>query len=65
HIKNNEPRAAAEMVRKIKFKFTVLSMNNAFDFAEFYEEKLRVGDMSLADDFRLILKKVDTFLKTL
>lgn len=65
HIRNNEPRSASEIVRKIKSKFSVLSMNNSYVFAEFHEEKLRTGDMSLNDGFRHILRKVDTYLQTL
>lgn len=65
HIKQDEPRAAAEVVHKIKYKFTMLSMKRAFYFSEAYEEQLHVGDMSSDDDFKKILKTVKEYLKTL
>ena len=63
HIGKNEPRAAAEVVHKLKYKFSVLGMKRAFDFAEIHKEKLHVNDMDLDADFRRILKTVDIFLK--
>lgn len=65
HIKKDEPRAAAEIVHKIKFKFSILGMKNAFSFSEHYEERLHVGDMGLDEDFKKILRTVNEFLKTL
>jgi len=65
HIKLDEPRAAAEVVHKLKYKFTMLSMKRAFYFAEGYEEHLHVGDMTLDDDFKKILKTVKEYLLTL
>ncbi|MRI00608.1 Hpt domain-containing protein [Kriegella sp. EG-1] len=65
HIKKDEPRAAAEVVHKIKFKFSVLGMNHAFTFSEYYEEQLHVGNMALDEDFKKCLRKVNEFLKTL
>jgi len=64
HIKKDEPRAAAEIVHKMKFKFSVLGMPNAFDFSEHYQERLHVGDMALDEDFKKSLRKVNEFLKT-
>jgi len=63
HIKQDEPRAAAEIVYKIKHKFIMLGMKKAFYFSEFYEEQLHMGDMTLDDDFKKILKTVNEFLK--
>lgn len=65
HIKKNEPRAAAEIVHEIKFKFSILGMNNAFEFSEHYEERLHVGDTGLDKDFKKSLRKVNKFLKSL
>lgn len=63
HIKHNEPRAAAEIVHKLKYKIGVLGMSQAFEFAEEHKEKLHVGDTSLDENFKKILKKIDVFLK--
>ncbi len=64
HIKIGEPRAAAAYVYDIQYVLSILSMPSAMEFAEFYEERLHVGDMDLDDDFKKILKTVNEFLKT-
>lgn len=64
HIKIDEPRAAAEIVHKLKYKFSVLGMQNAFEFAEKHKERLHCGDMGLVDPFKRILKTVSLFLHT-
>ncbi|MFH6602474.1 Hpt domain-containing protein [Maribacter algicola] len=63
HINRGEPRAAAEMVHKLKHKIRVLGMPKASDFAEQHEEKLHIGDTELDEDFKKILKTIDIFLK--
>ncbi len=63
HINRGEPRAAAEMVHKLKYKIRVLGMPNASEFAERHEEKLHIGETGLDEDFKRILKTIDVFLK--
>jgi len=62
YIKKNEPRAAAEIVTRSKYKFTMLGLQNSFDFANTHEENLQIGDTSMHNDFQKILKKVSLFL---
>lgn len=62
HIKINEPRTAAEIVHKLKYKLSVLGMEKSFVFAEFHKEKLERGDTSFDADFKILLKKVSNFL---
>jgi len=64
HIKIDEPRAAAEVVYKLKYKFNVLGMKRAYVFAENHKERLHVGNMDLDADFRKILKIISSFLET-
>lgn len=64
HIKIEEPRAAAEVVYKLKYKFSVLGMKKAYVFAENHRERLHVGNMDLDADFKKILKIVSNFLET-
>ena len=64
HIKIDEPRAAAEVVHKLKYKFSVLGMKKAFIFSETHKEKLHRGEKDLDGDFRKILKIVSAFLET-
>lgn len=63
YMHRKEPRAAAEIVSKSKYKLSMLGLKNSFDFANSHEENLQVGDISMHNDFQKILKKVNTFLK--
>jgi hypothetical protein len=65
HIKRDEPRHAAEYVHKLKYRISALGMDQAFEFADKFEERLQTGDMSLATEFNRILKKIDAYLQTI
>ena len=65
HIKLDEPRAAAEIVHKLKYKISVLGMKKTFVFAEEHKERLHAGDASLDEDFKKILKRINVFLDLL
>lgn len=62
HIKINEPRAASEIVNKLKYTFSFLSMKEAYEFAEGYQEKLRTGNTKSNSRFKKILVTVHKFL---
>lgn len=63
HMNEKEPRAAAEYVHKLRYKIEVLGMVRGYELAERHKEKLHLGDTSLNEDFKKILKKIDAFLK--
>lgn len=65
HIENDRPRAAAEIVHKLKHKFNILSLSNSYAFAVAYEEKLRAGDTQSDRSFRMLLKMIQNFLNNL
>jgi HPt (histidine-containing phosphotransfer) domain-containing protein len=65
HIQNNEPRAAAEIVHKLKHKFNILSMEGAYKFAVKYEEELRAGRIDMYSGFSKILNTIEDYLKTI
>lgn len=65
YIKREEPRAAAEIVAKSKYKMSMLGLKNAFHFAVDHEEKLHIGDASLHKGFKQILRKVNKFLESI
>ncbi|MDE3742647.1 Hpt domain-containing protein [Maribacter polysaccharolyticus] len=65
HIVAQEPRAASEIVHKLKHKFSILSMEDAYRFAVIYEEHLRTGNTDLDLDFRRILNTITSYLKTI
>ena len=62
HIDRLEPRQAAEIVAKAKYKLSILGLQKSFDFANQYERHLRNGDTSLDEKFRKILENVNAFL---
>lgn len=62
HIKKKQPRQAAEIVGKSKYKLSMLGLARAFTFAVEYEKLLRLGDTSRDTEFRKILTTVNTFL---
>lgn len=64
HMRKDEPRAAAEIVHKLKYKFSVLGMEKTFLFAERHKEKLHIGDKALEADFKKVLTNVSSFLET-
>ncbi|SIS81464.1 hypothetical protein SAMN05421766_104109 [Zobellia uliginosa] len=63
HIKLGEPRAAAEIVHKLKYKISILGMEKTFLFAEEHKERLHSGDTVFDDDFKEVLKKINVFLE--
>jgi len=65
HIAKEEPRSAAEIVHKLKHKFNILSMEDAYRFAVEFEDELRVGESKLHADFMDILNFTHTYLKTI
>lgn len=65
YIANRDMKAAAEIVHKLKHKFNILSMENAYRFAVNYEEDLLIENSGLHSDFILILKQIETYLKTI
>ncbi len=64
-IQNHEPRAAAEIVHKLKHKFNILSMEKAYTFAVKYEEELRAGRTDMYSGFSKILNTIEDYLKTI
>lgn len=65
HIRIDEPRAAAEIVHRMKYKLSVLGMEKGFAFAERHKEKLQLGDTSYDGDFKIILETISVFLRAI
>jgi hypothetical protein len=65
HMQNKEPSAASEIVHKLKHKFNILGMEAAYKFAVAYEGQLSAGNMGMDMEFRSILIKIETYLKTI
>jgi len=65
HIAKNELQMAAEIVHKLKHKFNILSLSNAYKLAVVYEEELRAGNTDKDNSLRLILDQIKEYLNTL
>lgn len=65
HMRRDEPRAAAELVHKLKYRISALGMDRSFELTENHEERLHIGDTSLDLDFRSILKKIVGYLENI
>lgn len=65
HMRREEPRAAAELVHKLKYRVSALGMNKSFELTEKHEERLHIGDTSLDFEFRRILKKIVAYLQNI
>ena len=65
YIEQNELIEAAEIVHKLKHKFNILSMTDAYKFAVRYEEALRVGKTEMEVDYLTYLETVRMYLKTI
>lgn len=63
HMRREEPRAAAELVHKLKYRVSALGMDRSFELTEKHEERLHIGDTSLDFEFRRILKKIIAYLE--
>ncbi|MEP3210590.1 MAG: Hpt domain-containing protein [Maribacter sp.] len=65
HIERDEPRMAGELVHKLKHKFNILSMSEAYEYAIQYEEELRAGGTKGDAGFRSILETIKNYLNTI
>lgn len=63
HMNDAEPRSAAELVSKIKQKFTILGLKESFVIANYYETQLQKGNATLDLEFRKMIRTVNVFLK--
>lgn len=65
HIKKGDLPTAADVVHKLKHKFNILSMSEAYKFAVVYEEELKVGNAKMSTEFSTILETIKNYLKTI
>ncbi|MEX0272902.1 MAG: Hpt domain-containing protein [Flavobacteriaceae bacterium] len=63
YFNNNELKKAAEVVHKIKHKFNILGMTQAYGLAVDFEEDLKVGKTQLSQDFDAKLVTVENYIK--
>ncbi|SFW54656.1 Hpt domain-containing protein [Cellulophaga fucicola] len=57
--------ATADIVHKLKHKFNILGLEKAYGLAVTYEDELREGNFKLDSEFKQILDKITSYLKTI
>ena len=56
---------AAQIVHKLKHKFNILSMSNAYALSITYEEELNAENMGKDNQFLKALNTIENYLKTI
>lgn len=67
-IKNfhaNDFKETANNIHKIKYKFSLLGLNDDFNLATTFENEIKSGEAKLFDQFERILLKIDLYIKTI
>ncbi|MDO6491275.1 MAG: Hpt domain-containing protein [Cellulophaga sp.] len=64
-VEAKDNKASAEIVHKLKHKFNILGLEKAYALAVTYEEQLLKGTYDLHIEFKLILDKITSYLKTI
>lgn len=64
-IKEKDFAAAVQIVHKLKHKFNILSMHNAYALAVTYELELKNKDFGNDKEFMTALDVVNSYLKTI
>lgn len=62
---NKKTKQTADIVHKIKHKFSILSMQDAYKLAVAYELELLEGKSTKETEFKSVLQLIDNYLKTI
>ncbi len=65
HIAHNRLKETAEMVHKLKHKFNILGMENAYLLAVDYEKELLDGRTGSQLKFKAVLETIESYIKTI
>jgi len=65
NLRNDLPRAASLNVNKLKYKMSVLGLEEGFEKASVFEEELRDGCTKMASEFIAILDAMDHYIKSI
>ncbi|WP_075602079.1 hypothetical protein [Saccharicrinis aurantiacus] len=63
HLKKEELLEAGLVVHKLKNKINILGLLEGYNVAITHEEYLKVGNVSLVQDFFITLDTIETYLK--
>ncbi len=64
-IESEEMIDAAEIVHKLKHKFSILGLEKGYELAVNYENNLRNNNKSLTSEFNNVLNNISNFLNNL
>ena len=64
-VLKKDSAAAVQIVHKLKHKFNILSMHNAYGLAVSYELELKNKDFGKDQEFMVALSVMDSYLKTI
>jgi HPt (histidine-containing phosphotransfer) domain-containing protein len=64
-VQQKDFETAVQIVHKLKHKFNILSMHNAYGLAVTYELELKNKDFGNDQEFMVALNVVDSYLKTI
>ncbi|WP_396635034.1 Hpt domain-containing protein [Maribacter sp. R86514] len=64
-VESSKDREAAEMVHKLKHKFNILGMENAYRLAVAYEMELLDGKRDIKSKFDEVLEIIEQYIKTI
>lgn len=61
-VKADNKKAIAEIVHKIKHKFSILGLEEGYECAVIYEENLKEGSYEKKQDFEKVLDAITSYL---
>ncbi|MDC6352110.1 Hpt domain-containing protein [Zeaxanthinibacter sp. PT1] len=65
NLRNDLPRAASLNVNKLKYKMSVLGLEQGFERASVFEEELRDGCTRMTTEFIAILNTMDRYINSI
>jgi len=64
-VESNDYNRTAEIVHKLKHKFSILGLENGYKIAVEYEKNLKLNNKSLTLEFSEVLNSISNYLKEL
>lgn len=65
HVSNNRIKETAEIVHKLKHKFTILGLEESYKLAVNYEKELLEGKNDCEPSFKAVLQTIEAYIKTI
>ena len=65
YVESKRYKETSEIVHKLKHKLNILGLEKSYKLAVQYEEDLNNANTKLENDFKIILKNIEDFIKTI